>query len=305
MEKSWKVTFEKNGPEGEKLPIEKTFSWGAYTVYIPGVHLFAEGLILDICLEVNREKMAAFLEKWKDTFRREPTERERRQIEGENPLLYRYSQKLWVNGVELKRCNGQGSSHIPADMLPEDLRRDQVPAFVEGLGLAEDKVWAWMRMRYFWEGEKVTQIDVMEMELRQIPYDCLGERFAMPGIGECVTLHHPKNGAGYVLTVKDIRKETAKLPPQPDTVYPENVIVMSYQTEPQLSRKVFYLTDTEESDPPKRLSKTESTGGTFGMIMRNPDHYAVSSAHFEPIEMVTWQAVFLEKDLEDITVKLL
>lgn len=302
---NWKVTFEPNGPEGQKIPIEKQFPWGDYTVYIPAVYLFEEGLVMDICLEVNREKMEAFLEKWKDAFGRKPTSQERRQIEAENPLMYRYSRKLRVNGVELKRANGHGNSHIPVDMRPAALRDLSTRHFVEGLELDENKIWAWMQVRHFWEGETVTRIDSLEMDLMQDPYECLGTCFEMPGVGESVTLTQPKTGENYTLTVMDIQRETVKLQPQPDTIFPDNVIVMSYQTQPELSRKVFYLTDVTDSDKPIKTKKTGSSGGTFGMILRNPDQYAVSSAHFEPAETVTWQAVFLEKDLEDITVTLL
>ena len=302
---SWKVTFEKNGPGGERMETEKKFQWGEYGVYIPGVYLFAEGLVMDICLEASREKMAAFLETWKDTLGHRPTEAERRRMEAENPLMQHYSRRLWVNGVELKRADGHGKSHIPADILPEDLRTREIPKFVEGLGLEESKVWAWMRMRYFWEGEKPEKIDSMDLELRQDSFDCPADTFLMPQAGGSVTLTHPKTGAQYSLTVKEIRREQVKLPPQPDTVYPENVVIMAYETEPELFGKAFYLRDTAESDKPKKLSQAGSSGGAFGMVLRNPDHWAVSSAHFVPVDTVTWQAVFLEKGMEDITVKLL
>lgn len=304
MENNWKVTFERNGSEGERIAIEKKFRWGNYGVFIPAIYLFEEGLVFDICLEADKEKTAAFIEKWKETLVRSPTEQERRSIEAENPLMLRYSRRLWVNGVELKRANGHGSSHIPTDILPENLRRGEKLAFVEGLGLDEDHVWAWMQMRYFWEGEKPEKIESIDLELRQDPFDCLAESFVMPSVGESVTLTHPKNGGVHTLKVTDIRREQVKLPSNPDTVYPENVVVMAYETEPKLSRKEFYLADAEENDKPKKLSKNGSSGGTFGMILRNPENCAVSSAHFEPKDTVTWQAVFLEKDMEDRKVKL-
>lgn len=306
MESSWRVTFEPNGPEGTKIPLEKNFLWGAYGVYIPAVYLFEEGLVLDLCLEVNREKAAAFLEKWKDALSGKPNNHIFRKMRAENPLMHRFSRKLWVNGVELKRSSGWGDSHIPWEMLPEEYRRQPGKPFVEGQGLDKNKVWTYFQMKYFWEGSRPEKIRTIDIHLSQDPYECFAEVVPTPEIGEGVRLTHPKTGDVYTLTVKDIRQETVNLPPQPGVVFPDNVLVMSYEMEPDLPRQKFYLTNLAEGDQPRK-GNGESTGqsSAWGLLLRNPDHYTVSSAHFEPVKTVTWQAVFLEKDMEDLRVKLL
>lgn len=310
----WNARFEENSPDGREVPVGKSFQWSGCTFHVPSVYICDEGLIIDFCIKSDREEYRAFLEKWRYLFDREkgggkPTQRERQQFEYDNPLDRMFKTAAWVNGKILKYKGGYGMQWVPNDLIP--IMRDEIDIkpFMEHYGLDPDQVWQFRRDRYYWDEEDAQELKSLELKLSQRPRMHPSTEFPTPKAGESVTIVNPLNGAEHVLTVTDIRQEKIQRFQHEDLLFPENCTVMSYTLEPELPKDVFFVTDTAESDQPKRIGNRNTHGGAISVIVSNREQsecrYTASSMHFEPVGEVTWQAQFRAKTVEDIKVNII
>lgn len=64
----WKVYYEPGTHHeeqpGREVTVNKTFSWGKQTWYLPAVYLCEKGLVMDLCVRGDTGEVKAFIEKW-------------------------------------------------------------------------------------------------------------------------------------------------------------------------------------------------------------------------------------------------
>lgn len=314
MKNEWNARFEKDGADGREVLIGKTFRWGLMDILVPSVYVCEEGLIVDLCMEVDRETERIFLDKWRPLFEQEtrgqmPTNREWRQFERENPLDRLFSVAVSVNGANLQHKRGNGMQWIPKDLIPIMCDEIDIKPFMLHYGLSPERVWQFRREMFLWEESGAPELRSLEPRLRQMLQECPGPAFSMPGIGEQVTIENPVNGGIHTLTVTDIRKESVPIPQQfAQYEMPSEVTVMAFELEPNLKREFFHLADTREQDQARNKDGSPYHGGCVGMMLRIPKdgtHAAASSMRFTAPDTVEWEPVFRTKTLDDITVTLL
>lgn len=52
------------GPAGEELPLHQEFDWAGRHWVLPALYRCEEGLVLDLCMEIDPEELRRFAEKW-------------------------------------------------------------------------------------------------------------------------------------------------------------------------------------------------------------------------------------------------
>lgn len=310
----WNARFEENSRDGREVSIGKTFRWGEMDILVPAVYVCDEGLIVDLCIEVDRGIQRAFLEKWRPLFEREarghmPTNDELCRFEWENPMDRLFGKEVTANGVKLRHLRGNGMQWIPEDLIPIMHDPIEIKPFMVHYGLSPERVWQFSRNLYLWEEAAPQELRSLQLHLSQTLRTCPGTVFPMPEVGGQVAIENPITGGSHILTVTDIQQESIRHGERENYRFPEKCTVMTYTLEPDLPRKDFFLRDTREDDRPIRTGRGSTIGAAVGVIVTNPalpkDRCAPSALHFEHVDTVIWQAAFRVKTLEDISVKLL
>ena len=310
----WNAKFEKGGREGRKVPVGKSFSWGSCTVTVPAVYVCEEGLILDLCMEADREEFRRFLEKWRYLFDMEQNggkipAGELRRFEAENPLDQQFRTELSVGGKYLRYRSGTGMQWVPDDLIPIMRDSTDIQPFMRHYRLDPDRVWLFRRETFFWGEAGQQPLEDLQIKLSQQPRIFYGQAFPMPAVGETVAIQNPLTGREHILRVLDVSAEQIRHFRQEGVQFPEHCVVMQYSLLPELTKEEFFVSDTEESDPPRRAGGAGVSGGAIGVIARDREkpegRYTVSSLHFVPVEKLVWQPGFREKTGEDIQVTLI
>lgn len=310
----WNCSFEPDSCNGREVPIGKEFQWNGCTFLVPAVYVCEEGLIVDFCIQTDREQYRVFLEKWRDLFEQEKSggripAKEIARFEAENPLDRMFETSVRVNGKPLRYKGGNGMQWIPRDLIPIMCDEIDIKPFMVHYGLSEDQVWQFRRDLYFWDEEGVPEWKTLEVTLSQRPKMHPSTEFAMPEVGAYVSIRNPLDGGTHILTVTEVRQEQIRHFIQEDLLFPEHCQVMGYTLEPEIPKEVFFLADTAEPDQPKRVGSKSVIGAAIGVIVSNREkpegRYASSSMHFEPVKDVIWQAQFRAKTVPDLTVTLI
>lgn len=345
----WKVYFHGNfwGHEGreragKEIPVSRRFVWGGENWYIPAVYSCTSGLVVDLCCEVEAERVKAFIEKWNllDEGRQEPDEEEREWIEAENVLHLDVHMSAEVNGAMLKADRSCGMTWIPEDVTGTEGDRE-AGWFLAHYGLDCEKAWRIHRFMLSWMNGKKPMIKDLTVSLSQNPVSLPGCHLTAKA-GETVSFVHPVTGREHRLTVREIaQEEIESLRLQDERLeYPTHCVRMTYEISPELTGRQFSIRDCAESDAPRhrcvvretgvgkmsgersgRNSSAESEsahsigiiGGADGptalFIGGRPQggklHVVYSSLHFEPVEKVEWRISFREKMREDVSIRLM
>ncbi len=309
---AWSVNFKKDGPPGRDVSVDKRFFWNGCSFWIPAVYICDEGIVLDICVEADREAVAVFLEKWRYLFEKErqgkaPNRREYQQFRQENPLDEDFWPALSWNGISLQYEGGSGSRWIPPELYPIFANDVDAPGFMEQYHLSPDRVWQFRRDRFCWAEADSRELQTLTLTLSQRPKTYYGLEFTPKETGEQIRIPNPLDGSECVLTVLGLNREKVPASHGEGLLFPEHCVSIWYSLEPELPREVFSLADVQDSDQPKRIGDSKIIGGAYGVIVRDQEHpeahLDVSSVHFEPVESVTWQAQFRAKMVEDLTVQ--
>lgn len=310
----WNSRFEPDSCDGREVVVGKSFPWNGCICHVPAVYLCDEGLIVDFCIQAEREKYRAFLAKWRDLFERERNggkipAKDIARFEAENPLDRMFETSVRVNGKPLRYKGGNGMQWIPKDLIPIMCDEIDIRPFMLHYGLAEDQVWQFRRDLYFWDAEGAPELKTLEVTLSQRPKMHPSTEFAMPKVGECISIQNPLDGGTHILMVTEVRQEQIRHFIQEDLLFPEHCHVIGYSLEPELPKEVFFLADTAEPDQPKRIGSKSVIGAAIGAIVSSHEkpegRYAASSMHFEPVKDVIWQAQFRAKTVRDLTLTLI
>lgn len=313
----WQVRFSlhsksKREKAGEELKINKSFSWAEYEWTVPSAYICSKGIVLDIFAKADKEKTEAFL------FRTTYAVVQRGDDQNEDPFAFDYDPCVIVNGKKL-HCQ-MGTGDCWADGY-ESFSSAEMKEKLCHYGLDLDEYWIWRRVSFPWETSSKPKVKSIDLTLSQCPKSAKGSIFASPSVGEKITFTHPITGRSHTLTIEGYEKETINIPLQNDGYeMPSNMTAMQYSILPDMPTSRFSISDTRNNDMPRKTDKkkTDAIASAIGIIggadgptavfvssPQNGRYTALSALTFEPQETVTWQMIFREKTIEDITEKLL
>ena len=139
------------GRPGKKIPLNKWLEWGGRQWYLPAAYSCGEGLVLDLCCQIPRADIQAFLDKWAPLAEREEPDEwslaRRMAVEKEDPLAFDLRLQVLVNGVAL--FNKRSSCRCWNPCLPETTSRQGAePALLKRYGLSSASGWQLWRAAF-------------------------------------------------------------------------------------------------------------------------------------------------------------
>lgn len=327
----WKVTFDGSfwggeGKPGTEVPIGKHFRWGRESWYIPAAYLCDEGLVVDFCMEAEPEAVNAFIGKWDllNESGNQYTEEQRAKMERENPLNADFYGEVTCNGKILHAKHSCAVTWLPASCISDGIRQsDTAKGFLSHYDLDAAKGWAFHRTSYRWENAAERELYALTVRMERQREELPGQRFTTPAVGESVPLTHPLTGETYTLTVYEVERQTLPeyLFSDSGMEYPNHLLAISYTLEPDITEQGFRLQDCSDGDCPRRRPGQggNAASATVVGVIGGADgptaivvgahtpklHGACSSLHFEAVEAVEWRAVFSQKLMEDVEIRLL
>ena len=327
----WKVTYEggfypKRGREGKEIRVDKDFKWGKEIWHIPAVYLCSKGMVVDLCIEVEPEVVAKFINKWNlyEEDNRAYSNTEYEQIQKEHPLNMDFHSKLFVNDTQLRQAQGCCVYWIPKECMPEDLETETEAKWVlDHYGYDYEKAWAVHRISYPWTEKKPRTVRKLEIQLEREMVKIPSKPFATPEKGKAQEILNSVTGVTHTLIVREY-EEKAMDPnhfPDESMEWPTHYSVMTYTLFPELED--VYLKDACQGDSPRSKQGNQHQGATsVGIIGLRPkaedgeDYYhpdgtaaklrvCCSSMYFEKPAKIEWELTFKEKRVPDIKVKLI
>lgn len=318
------------GQAGEEIVLNRTFCWADEIWHIPSIYCCEEGMVVDFCVEIQPEKIKAFLNKWKTVLadgRNIPHE-VYEQIENENPIEKDFGVCLFVNGAELIQELGTSVNHIPESCLPDGERYEaDSEEIIRHYGFDESLAWVFHRISFSWGEEKISAIESVKIILERQPEAIQGVRFKNPSVGDVISFIHPVHGTEHRLTVLGYEKQELILNRLQDDKYeyPTHHTAMTYTLEPELSGLNFHVSDCLSNDQPRRKTcenaelRSENNacsvaiiGGTDGPTAifasageNDGKHCALSALKFEEADDIEWKTVFREKLIDDEIIELI
>ena len=327
----WKVTYEggfypKRGREGKEIRVDKDFKWGKEIWHIPAVYLCSKGMVVDLCIEVEPEVVAKFINKWNlyEEDNRAYSNAEYEQIQKEHPLNMDFHSKLFVNDTQLRQAQGCCVYWIPKECMLEDLETETEAKWVlDHYGYDYEKAWAVHRISYPWTEKKPRTVRTLEIQLEREMVKIPSKPFATPEKGKAQEILNSVTGVTHTLIVREY-EEKAMDPnhfPDESMEWPTHYSVMTYTLFPELED--VYLKDACQGDSPRSKQGNQHQGATsVGIIGLRPkaedgeDYYhpdgtaaklrvCCSSMYFEKPAKIEWELTFKEKRVPDIKVKLI
>ena len=179
-------------------------------------------------------------------------------------------------------------------------------------------------MSFPWATKAKPSIKSLSLKLEQRPKSIFGERFNVTNVGQLIKFVHPVTNVEHTLSVTDYEQDTLSFDHQFSDGYehPTHLTKMAYTLEPELSNMQFSVSDTKQSDTPKKANVSAPNsdfasaiaiiGGADGptsVIVGVPRtekklHAACSALTFEPKKKVEWKMTFREKTVEDFEIQL-
>lgn len=321
---AWGVSFEggfRNNERnaGTEVVINYPFIWGDEKWTAASAYICDEGLVVDYSVEINQDRLNAFLDKW--NFRKGGYENlsriEQERLENEQPMNFGFRSRLACNGNILKSCSGSSVCWIPLSCHVDEFVHDfETKRFMKHYNLDENKAWVLWRCSYGWK-KKEEQIKNLE-----ISFERERKRYAVGPIGslkkgDSADIYNPVTGQKHTITVLEISNETCdeSVFNNPKMEYPTHFKAMAYSIEPDTDGLCFAVQDAAESDPPRikeqnpdgpaamAVSVIGRTGGLAGTGAKNVKS-AYSALHFDDEYETDWMPAFFIKEPDDIVVRI-
>ena len=335
----WKVYFDggfwdhwgKDRP-GAEIPIGKTFTWANHEWLIPAAYSCGKGLVVDLCMRVQTERIRAFMEKWNLSWENDScenfTREQRMEMENDNPLNFALYPQLACNGRVLECSGGCAVSYNPC--VPEGIKNDPKAIWsMEHYGLAFSCGWVIHRYAFPWARRRPA-IKTLSLMMKQEPERVPGPRFTAHAPGDTFCFTHPVSGTEYTLTVRELERQTI-----PEAafgidrmIFPTHCTAMSYMLTPDTSEQII-ISDCDSGDQPVEAAPPPEDGCAplaincaafvgiiggadgptaiaMGRRTKNNLHAVCSSLHFEPVRQdVEWRVSFFVKRAEDTSLSLI
>lgn len=149
-ERVWRVTFDgsfwqNKGPAGKEVAVQKSFCWENTRWYVPSIYICSQGIVIDLCMEADPQRLKAFIEKWNLLEENDYDIQMQEQIEREHPLNMDVDVQAVLNGETLTGAHGCGLSWIPPECLGPDGplgAEDDAKQVVEHYELDPSRGWA-------------------------------------------------------------------------------------------------------------------------------------------------------------------
>ena len=298
----WAVRFAPRSKPGRELRLDARFHWAGREWLVPSAYVCAQGLVLDICTRIEPSEVRAFYGKW-GTEERDFSPAEQRQLEAENPYNFEIAPKVVLNGKPLSMKHGGGTGWIPG----RDGNSGFAHGFIGHYGLDASFGWKFQRCGFAWAARRAPElIDSLALTLDDIPADVPGEPFTVNTAGDKLTLSNPETGTEHTLTVLEYGPETSDVDGDDECEYPAQYVSMRFSLSPDCCIEVV---DTKDGDQPRPKRTADGDVARTYVYMLRPGpgdgKTALSSAHFEPPESVSWLPVFKIKRYEPITITLI
>lgn len=332
----WQVFFDGGywtksgkGRAGREITLNSSFSWGEEMWHIPAVYSCSKGLVVDFCVEIDPEKMKAFLDKWMPVCEGDPMlpRETQEELDKANPLSIDFSPHIFINGKVIQAKHGCGINWIPKSCIPDGTENPrEAKQLIEHYGLDETRAWSFHRWSCPWATLKKPVIKSFKLRLERRPETINGIRFKNPKVGDVITFTHPITHTEHKLTVMEYEKQelASEAFAHEEYEFPTHHTAMTYIVEPELSSRNFQVRDRLDNDAPKRRPRKSHEpqasydtcsigiiGGadgptalifSSGRKTKASPHAALSALHFEPEDDIQWQIIFREKLVEDIEV---
>lgn len=166
------------------LPVHQTFLWESQELFIPALYAGKAGTVLDVCVKIPVEDMAAYLKKWPKERRLSlKTPEDYEQLDADNPGSRNFRAEMSLNDMPVKL-----SSYCSINWYPETVFRmgneNPAPAqddewkndraaemLMEAYGCDRESCWHFVRLNYDWSHEPVLSPHRMTLEFcaEQIP----------------------------------------------------------------------------------------------------------------------------------------
>ena len=250
---------------GKEVPVRARFTWDGHVWHVPAVYLCGQGLVVDLCMEVEPEAIRAFQEKWAPWTQgeREFTPEEEEQFHAEQPQSISYDPRVEVNGRELDRRGGTGFGWVPVScMSPEERSTDcqqtwEAIWLMEHYGLDPGRGWMFDRRSFPWATKAKPALRSLKLHMSQYPRPVPGPRFTVCGPGDTVPFTHPVTGEAHTLHV--VEYERQEFSPEQlahmedgEWEYPPCCTAMTYAVTPDLPKGAVTLQDCAQGDRPRR-----------------------------------------------------
>lgn len=333
------------------ITINKPFVWDNIGGFIPAVYVGNEGLVMDICVEISTEAVNSFLEKWQEKAENgDISEVEYEQCSRENPLNIDFSVELKCSGKSLEKNYSCGASYAPIlqerraaqkELEAEEMSDTEEKIAVEeklaeAYGCDKTKCWHFYRVCFMWNeddsiaGEEETIIKSGKIESLEIKFISDYKEYAADIFeikADCkrktIDIVSPITAELCKMTIHNMEQqqiETNMFPHHNEFEYPNNLAVLYYELEPNLSWHEFRIKDVNKGDSARGLNKNNKSAAACAIIGGSDGPTAVflaskkadgtkictasSSMYFEPVESIRWQPIFSRKEREDLRIEM-
>ena len=326
-EEEYKVSYGsgfwgRQGRAGKEISVNQKFTWEGQPWTVLSYYICSRGLVLDLCMEAEPEKITEFIEKWNLLAGDDSAtgRREQEKMEQEHPLNVEFTSELWVNGKELQSESGYGTVWIPPECMGDEQRNNmESQRTLEHYNLDSNRGFMFRRQEFRWSGKKTPAISEMKLVMKRDLVHMEGAVFGTPR-EESVLIEHPVTGEVYRLIVMSDEEQTLdeEMFGENEMEYPTHFHCMTYQLLPKLSQEQFLLRDASQGDRPRMRQENSdaaiciiggSDGPTSVFVAAGGGNRMIqtvcSSLYFEPRESIEWEFLFCIKPAEDIEIRIL
>ena len=232
---------------GQEIRLRNVAAWGEEVWHVPAVHIFPEGLVLDLCVEVPAEPVAEFLKQWfgEKSGWQSLTWVQRTKLRAENPLNPDVFAEL-ISPQETESLLADVSCGVPWVPGRRKLQEPEAKRVLRHYRLNPKVPWFLERLSFPWGDEGPVEVSSLELHLKRNPGQAFGQAFSLPEVGESVHLFHPGSGEEYLLTVRSRSTLETQMPDyeEADRCFRE---ICQYTLFPEIPG--FQLMDCEETKP--------------------------------------------------------
>ena len=283
------------GAAGKELAVNRQFQWHGDSWSVPGIYLCENGIVVDYFLEVEANRIKAFIEKWEGCDEDFMSVEDRMYRKLENPLELHCTGTLKVNERNFRCKQSFTSVWNPWTDNPWQTRRT-----LEHYGLDLDKGYLLRRECYLRKG-KLPSIRTIDITLSAAPVCVPGQRFIAPAAGEHFTFLHPDTGKKHRFTVVSQSREA--LNPNFLSNHPCCYTKLVYELDPPIDEPWFQVADCAPGDPWEGSAK--DTAELLWSDNKKTNNVALSSLRYTPANQITWRMIFRQMLQPDITISLL
>jgi hypothetical protein len=312
---------------GIEIPVRKEFVWSGVKWNIPSVYSCSKGLVIDICMEIPKEKVESYFNLQNQNKRRSDLSDEvLEQMEMANPYSMNFGIEAQVNGKGLVHPRMNAFYWYPVDEMRGQIE-DIQDELMEYYTCDRSEGWCFLRACIPWRTARKPKLKTLTLTFKGWLTAYSGEHFLTEDScgNQEVTCIHPVSKKEYRVTLHGC--ETNTLPDtafrfMKDVQYPNFYKVLTYSVSPELSPEDFRIQDCERGDRPRSKSTkpgvmqgdSESAVAVIGSAdgpaaifiagkssKENDKRIACSSLYFTQVPVVEWRTIFYVKENEDVS----